>query len=68
VSALTGILDVDGFEIADRNVVRSAVEDYRAHKADFADCLIGRMNEAAGCRETATFERRLKSIDTFRVL
>jgi predicted nucleic-acid-binding protein len=55
-------------DIADRSVVRSAVDDYRTHKADFADCLIGRTNEAAGCRDTVTFERRLKPLQTFRVL
>jgi predicted nucleic-acid-binding protein len=68
VRTLTAILDADGFDIADRNVVRSAVDDYRTHKADFADCLIGRTNEAAGCRETVTFERRLKALEPFRVL
>jgi predicted nucleic-acid-binding protein len=68
VRALTEILDADGFEIADRDTVRAAVDDYRAHKADFADCLIGRTNQAAGCRETMTFERRLKSLQTFRAL
>lgn len=66
--ALTDILDADGFEIAERDVVRAAVDDYRAHKADFADCLIGRTNQAAGCRETVTFERPLKALETFRVL
>jgi predicted nucleic-acid-binding protein len=68
VRALTDILDADGFEIADRDTVRAAVDDYRAHKADFADCLIGRANQAAGCRETLTFERRLKALESFRVL
>jgi predicted nucleic-acid-binding protein len=66
--ALTDILDADGFEIADRDVVRAAVGDDRAHKADFADCLIGRTNQALGCRETLTFDRRLKAVETFRVL
>jgi predicted nucleic-acid-binding protein len=44
------------------------VDDYRTHKADFADCLLGRTIEAAGCRETVTFERRLKTVETLRVL
>ena len=66
--ALTQILDADGFEIADRDVVRAAIDDYRARNADFADCLIGRTNYARGCRETLTFDRRLKNLDTFRVL
>ena len=68
VRALTEILDADGFEIADRDTVRAAVDDYRGHKADFADCLIGRANQAAGCRETLTFERRLKALEPFRAL
>ena len=68
VRTLTAILEADGFDIANRNVVRAAIDDYRTHKADFADCLIGRTNEAAGCRDTVTFDRRLKPIETFRVL
>ncbi len=27
-------------------------------KADFADCLIGRINHANGCADTATFDRQ----------
>ena len=65
---LTAILEADGFDVANRNVLRAAVDDYRSHKSDFADCLIGRTNEAAGCRDTVTFDRRLKPLDTFRVL
>lgn len=65
---LADILDADGFEIADRDIVRAAIDDYRKHKADFADCLIGRANEARGCRETVTFDRRLKPLGAFRVL
>jgi predicted nucleic-acid-binding protein len=66
--ALTDILDADGFEIADRDIVRAAIDDYRKHKGDFADCLIGRTNAARGCRETLTFDRRLKPLGVFRVL
>ena len=66
--AFDDILDADGFEIPDRDAVRAAAEDYRASKADFADCLIGRLNQRAGCRDTLTFDRRLKTLPAFRVL
>jgi predicted nucleic-acid-binding protein len=66
--ALEDLLDADGLEIPDRDAVRAAVEEYRTSKADFADALIGRLNQRAGCRDTLTFDRRLKPLPTFRVL
>lgn len=65
---LEEFLGTSRFEIERRDLVRKALDDYRANKADFADCLIGRTNEACGCQHTLTFERPLKSLDTFRVL
>jgi predicted nucleic-acid-binding protein len=67
-AALDDMLDADGFDIADRDAVRAAVEDYRTTKADFADALIGRLNQRAGCRDTLTFDLRLRPLATFRVL
>jgi len=68
VTVLDQLLETNGFEIEQRDLVRAALDDYRASKADFSDCLIGRTNEAHGCRHTLTFERSLKALDTFRVL
>ncbi len=68
LDVLDQLLETSGFEIEQRERVRAALDDYRANKADFADCLIGRTNEAHGCRQTLTFERSLKALDTFRVL
>jgi predicted nucleic-acid-binding protein len=68
VSVLDGLLETSGFEIEDRDLVRAAVDDYRSHKADFADCWIGRTGEAQQCRYTLTFERSLKTLEMFRVL
>lgn len=65
---LEEFLGTSRFEIERRDLVRKALDDYRANKADFADCLIGRTNEAYGCQHTLTFGRPLKSLDTFRVL
>ncbi len=66
--ALDDILDADGFDIAERDTVRAAIDDYRSSKADFADTLIGRLNQRAGCRDTLTFDRRLKPLATFRIV
>jgi len=68
VTVLDQLLETNGVEIEQRDLVRAALDDYRANKADFSDCLIGRTNEAHGCRHTLTFERPLKALDTFRVL
>lgn len=65
---LEEFLGTSRFEIERRDLVRKALDDYRANKVDFADCLIGRTNEACGCQHTLTFKRPLKSLDTFRVL
>jgi predicted nucleic-acid-binding protein len=37
-------------------------------RADFADYVIGVTNRAAGCSETATFDRRLRGARGFRLL
>ena len=68
VGVLDELLETGGFEIAQHDIVRAALDDYRASKADFADCLIGRTNKSQGCHHTLTFERPLKALETFRVL
>jgi len=65
---LEELLDTSGLEVERRDLVRKALDDYRASRADFADCLIGRIHEAHGCQHTLSFERPLKALDTFRVL
>jgi len=43
--------------VADTDVVWKALRLYRGSKADFADILIERLSNAAGCTHTATFDR-----------
>ena len=54
--------------VQDRDVVRRALADYQSSSADFADCLIGRMNQEAGCTETVTFDQRAAALDAWREL
>jgi predicted nucleic-acid-binding protein len=68
VSALERILATAQLEIDQKDVVREGLEDYRVGGGDFADYVVGRRGREAGCERTATFDRRLKSSDLFRVL
>jgi predicted nucleic-acid-binding protein len=68
VGVLERILATAQLEIDRKDVVREALEDYRAGSGDFADYVIGRGGRDAGCESTATFDRRLKASRLFRVL
>ena len=54
--------------VPDRDGVRRALADYKNSSADFADCLIGQMNQEAGCTETVTFDRSASEVDAYRLL
>jgi predicted nucleic-acid-binding protein len=62
------ILATKQFDIGDKDVVRAALESYRAGRADFADYVIGEGHRADGCDETVTFDRRLRGAAGFRTL
>jgi predicted nucleic-acid-binding protein len=66
--ALDRILATAQIEIDQKDIVREALEDYRAGSGDFADYVIGRRAREAGCEKTATFDRRLKASGLFRLL
>ena len=68
VAIVEAVLLTGQFRLEDKPVIELALEDYRKSKADFADCLIGRRNQAGGCESTLTFDRKLKNIDAFEVV
>jgi predicted nucleic-acid-binding protein len=65
---LDQLLATSRLVVSDKDVVRRAVEAYRAGRADFADYVIGALNLDAGCDATVTFDRRLRGDARFRVL
>jgi predicted nucleic-acid-binding protein len=65
---LDRILATAQFEVDRHDEVRQALTDFRASKADFSDALIGRLHRSLGASHTATFDRGLKALDTFKVL
>lgn len=68
VSVLERILATAQLEIDQKDIIREALEDYRAGGGDFADYVIGHRGREAGCDKTMTFDRRLKSSALFGVL
>jgi predicted nucleic-acid-binding protein len=66
--AVEALLEANVFEIQDRDIVRSAVTDFRDGSADFSDYLIGEHDRRAGCTSTLTFDRRLAKAEGFEAL
>lgn len=58
VEALEKILSAAQFEFEGKDLLWQALEGFRQHGADFADCLIGVKNAASGCGTTLTFDKR----------
>ena len=68
ILTLDRILGTTQFVVGDKDIVRKALDHYRAGKADFADYVIGALHQDAGCRKTMTFDRRLRGHAAFQVL
>lgn len=66
--ALEQILATAEFEVERLDDARQALRDFRTTKADFSDALIGRINRSLGAEHTVTFDRALRSVETFRLL
>jgi predicted nucleic-acid-binding protein len=56
-NALDGLLMLDFIVVEQDLIVATAVQQFRATRADFADCLISASARAAGCTRTVTFDR-----------
>jgi predicted nucleic-acid-binding protein len=56
------------FKVQDPEVVWAALRQARNGKADFPDCLIGRINISHGCQETVTFDQAAAEIDGISLL
>lgn len=62
------ILLSEQFAFENKNVLWQALSDFRRGKDDFADYVISRLAQAAGCSHTLTFDRAHKSDRLFQVL
>lgn len=66
--ALAGVLEAEQLEFDSPVDIAAAVEDFRQGRAEFADCLIGRINLLAGCSHTVTFDRKAAKLTGFKLL
>jgi len=80
---LTSVYDATDEELADvidqflrthqlqierRDQVRAALEQYKRRPAGFPDCLLGQLNQDAGCEETITFDQNAAAMEAWREL
>lgn len=68
VRILDQVLRTRQLKVQHRDEVRTALQDYKRSTADFADCLIGRLNQDAGCSNTVTFDQRAGVLEAWRTL
>jgi predicted nucleic-acid-binding protein len=68
VTALDKVMSTGIFAFDDRELLRSALNDYRNGPGDFSDYVIGRRNLRAGCEHTVTFDRPLNKERSFVLL
>jgi predicted nucleic-acid-binding protein len=62
------LLTTEQVLLEDAELAWLALGDFKASKADFADCLIGRKNLHLGCDATVTFDGRLRATPGFELL
>lgn len=67
-AAIEQILETAQLDVESSNDVAAAVKDYRTGTADFADCLLARVNSASGCSHTVTFDRKAAKLKGFELL
>jgi predicted nucleic-acid-binding protein len=67
-AAIDQILETAQLDVESSNDVAAAVNEYRRGAADFADCLLVRVNAAAGCTQTVTFDRKAAKLAGFQLL
>ena len=59
------LLENQDMQLEDHDLLRPALEEYRASNVEFADILIGHVNRARGCAATATFDRKAARLKGF---
>jgi predicted nucleic-acid-binding protein len=65
---VAALLETPEIVVEDADVVRRALKDYAAGRADLADALIGHRNRRAGCDVTLTFDGRLERCEPFLLI
>lgn len=62
------ILHAEQIEVENRQLALNAFYEYQNSQADFADCLIGLINQSLGCATTYTFDKKAAKLSFFTLL
>jgi predicted nucleic-acid-binding protein len=65
---LQALLSTGSLLVEEASLVSRAVAEYRRGAADFADCLLARLNRARGCSTTGTFDRKAARLEGFTLV
>ncbi|NBC18064.1 MAG: PIN domain-containing protein [Bacteroidetes bacterium] len=65
---LEQLLVTKQIKVGHRDAVQAALQAYKTSMADFADCLIGSLNQEARCTGTATFDQWASELDGFEAV
>jgi predicted nucleic-acid-binding protein len=65
VNVIEELLATRDILLEDDDLVRAALRVFASRGIDFADALIGQVNQARGCEATATFDRKAAKLDGF---
>lgn len=66
--ALRALRNVTQLKLDAAEAVESALEDFAASSAEFADCLIAQVNRSVGCEYTITYDRKAAKLAGFKAL
>jgi predicted nucleic-acid-binding protein len=65
---LEKLLHAEQIEIENRQLAMNAFRAYQHSQADFADCIIGLINESLACTTTYTFDKKAGKLPFFTIL
>jgi predicted nucleic-acid-binding protein len=68
VTNLSALFSAPALVLEGGDEAREALHLYCQHGADFSDCLVGLVNDHAGCRATRTFDTDAARLPHFRLL
>ena len=68
IETLEKMLKANLFAFENREAIEWAIGNMKSGSADFSDYLIARLNQLAGCQETASFDAKLGQLEGIKQL
>jgi predicted nucleic-acid-binding protein len=68
LKVLENILLTENFQIEDHDIAWNALIDFGMSKADYADCIISRINQKNACYSTFSFDKAASDLDQVTLL